>query len=861
MTTPPGVLRKKIRITVVAADGLSKRDVFRLPDPFAVVTVDAEQTNTTSVIKKTLNPYWNESFDITVKDSSVVAVQIFDQRKFKRRDQGFLGVVNVRVSDVLDLELGGHQMLTLDLKKSNDNLVVHGKLIIYLSTNVSQPITNPGPSQVAGLNTALADMGLNAASSPTGSTSNLALPVANTSSPLSRTSSSHATGAEATGSPTATIPSPNPSSTATPESEQHLNPTPAQISSSPSSRPTTSSGAQQSASSTTTQAIPPTSPGQAAVAVNNQMRNFNPNVDQYGPLPSGWERRIDPLGRTYYVDHNTRSTTWNRPSSNAVVNTTVQDSETNAARDQHSRRILADDLLEANTTGSSGYNATSPTGGGATAVISANNNTTTAGSGSLPNGWEERYTPEGRPYYVDHNTRTTTWVDPRRQTIIRVMGPNGQGSALQPQTISQLGPLPSGWEMRLTSTARVYFVDHNTKTTTWDDPRLPSTLDANVPQYKRDFRRKLIYFRSQPAMRAQPGNCQIKIRRNHIFEDSYAEIMRQTPNDLKKRLMIKFDGEDGLDYGGLSREFFFLLSHEMFNPFYCLFEYSAHDNYTLQINPASGVNPEHLNYFKFIGRCLGLGIFHRRFLDAYFIVSFYKMILKKKVTLADLESVDAELYRGMTWMLENDITDIIDETFTTTEERFGEMVTIELKPGGAEVPVTEENKKEYVDLIVDYRISKRVKEQFEAFMSGFSELIPLDLITVFDERELELLIGGMSEIDVDDWTKFTDYRGYEMNDEVIQWFWKCVRSWPPERKSRLLQFATGTSRIPVNGFKDLQGSDGPRRFTIEKSGDPSQLPKSHTCFNRIDLPPYKDYASLEHKLTLAVEETVGFGQE
>ena len=163
---------------------------------------------------------------------------------------------------------------------------------------------------------------------------------------------------------------------------------------------------------------------------------------------------------------------------------------------------------------------------------------------------------------------------------------------------------------------------------------------------------------------------------------------------------------------------------------------------------------------------------------------------------------------------ENDITDVIDETFTTSEERFGEMVTIELKPGGADIQVTEENKKEYVDHIVDYRISKRVNEQFEAFTSGFSELIPQDLITVFDERELELLIGGMSEIDVyvlsrhpfkslsdcilhsDDWTKFTDYRGYEVNDEVIQWFWKCVRSWPPERKSRLLQFATGTSRIP-----------------------------------------------------------------
>jgi E3 ubiquitin-protein ligase NEDD4 len=606
------------------------------------------------------------------------------------------------------------------------------------------------------------------------------------------------------------------------------------------------------------------SPGQTVPLSNNNntQHNFNPTEDQYGPLPAGWERRMDPLGRTYYVDHNSRSTTWNRPSSNQAANNHAHEGETNAARDQHSRRILADDLLEASNGGSNIQRSeTTNAQSGNVAVVGSGSGATTTGSGSLPAGWEERYTPEGRPYFVDHNTRTTTWVDPRRQTIIRVMGPNGQSTSLQPQTISQLGPLPSGWEMRLTSTARVYFVDHNTKTTTWDDPRLPSSLDANVPQYKRDFRRKLIYFRSQPAMRVQPGNCQIKVRRNHIFEDSYAEIMRQTPNDLKKRLMIKFEGEDGLDYGGLAREFFFLLSHEMFNPFYCLFEYSAHDNYTLQINPASGVNPEHLNYFKFIGRVLGLGIFHRRFLDAYFIVSFHKMILKKKVTLADLESVDAELHRGLTWMLENDITDVIDETFTTIEERFGEMVTIDLKPGGADVPVTQENKKEYVDHVVEYRISKRVKEQFDAFMSGFSELIPQDLINVFDERELELLIGGMSEIDVDDWTKFTDYRGYEVNDEVIQWFWKCVRSWPPERKSRLLQFATGTSRIPVNGFKDLQGSDGPRRFTIEKAGDPNQLPKSHTCFNRIDLPPYKDYASLEHKLTLAVEETVGFGQE
>ncbi|KAJ3530773.1 hypothetical protein NMY22_g8432 [Coprinellus aureogranulatus] len=419
--------------------------------------------------------------------------------------------------------------------------------------------------------------------------------------------------------------------------------------------------------------------------------------------------------------------------------------------------------------------------------------------------------------------------------------------SLPRQANANLGPLPSGWEMRLTSTGRVYFVDHNTRTTSWDDPRIPSNVDDNAPQYKRDYRRKVVYFRSQPKMRILPGKCEIKVRCSRVLEDSYGAVMALTGEDLKRRLMVSFDGEDGLDYGGVSREWFFLLSREIFNPSYGLFEYSTHDNYTLQINPASGINPDHLSYFKFIGRIVGLAMFHRRFLDAYFVPSFYKMVLGKPMALSDLKGVNTELHR------EIDITDVLYENFSTTEERFGELVELELKPGGKDIEVTEENKKEYVDLVVEYRISKRVKEQFDAFMDGLLELIPRDLINVFDERELELLIGGMSDIDMDDWSKFTDYCGYEKTDQVIEWFWQCIRSWPAEKKARLLQFTTGTSRVPVNGFKDLQGSDGPRRFTIEKSGDPSGLPRSHTCFNRLDLPPYEDYESLEQKLSFAIE--------
>ncbi|KAG7665290.1 hulA [[Candida] subhashii] len=773
-----------INVKVVAAEALYKRDVFRQPDPFAVITVDGSQTKTTKAAKKTLNPYWNEQFNFQALEDSILVIQVFDQKKFKKKDQGFLGVVNVRIGDVIDLSLPtSEETITRDLKKSNESLAVSGKIIVVISH--TRPTTT----------------------------------ATNTATSIPSANSRYNGSAPVNGAPIRTAAAAAPSA---------------------GLAPPTASAASAS----------PTAPG-----INRQYSSFE---DQYGRLPAGWERRTDNFGRTYYVDHNSRTTTWQRPTldQTELERGQQRQSETEAERRQHRGRTLPGEtpsspsliggVAGTGTTVTAGNVTVTATGPNqpvspAAAVSMASSGATTTGLGELPSGWEQRFTNEGRPYFVDHNTRTTTWVDPRRQQYIRTFGPN---TTIQQQPVSQLGPLPSGWEMRLTNTARVYFVDHNTKTTTWDDPRLPSSLDQNVPQYKRDFRRKVIYFRSQPALRILPGQCHIKVRRDHIFEDSYQEIMRQTPEDLKKRLMIKFDGEEGLDYGGVSREFFFLLSHDMFNPFYCLFEYSSHDNYTLQINPNSGINPEHLNYFKFIGRVVGLGVFHRRFLDAFFVGALYKMMLHKKVVLQDMEGVDAEFYRSLKWILDNDITDILDLTFSAEDERFGEIVEVDLKPDGRNIEVTEENKHEYVEYITEWKISKRVEEQFKAFIDGFNELIPQDLVNVFDERELELLIGGLAEIDIEDWKKHTDYRGYQESDQVIQWFWKCIKEWDSEQKARLLQFTTGTSRIPVNGFKDLQGSDGPRRFTIEKAGEANQLPKSHTCFNRVDLPPYVDYESL-----------------
>ncbi|GAA5875464.1 hypothetical protein JCM1840_005978 [Sporobolomyces johnsonii] len=566
-----------------------------------------------------------------------------------------------------------------------------------------------------------------------------------------------------------------------------------------------------------------------------------------GPLPEGWEARLAPNGRTYFVDHRARKTTWvdprkprsrvGRRSERARTQALVQRQEGAAATRTGAEAqgfAIADATSPTTSTTSSGTAATPSTSSSSATSIATSATSTPAPSSSSA---------------LSTSTSITSTPAPAPASDLTV-------------TEDQLGPIPSGWERRTTPGGRKYFVDHNTKTTTWDDPRMPS-LHPESDQGKRDFRRKLVYFRSQPPLRPPSGGGDVRliVRRSNLFEDAFSEVMKHPESELKKRLMITFKGEEGVDFGGVSREFFFLLSHAIFDPSYCLFELTEKASYTLQVNPNSGVNPEHLDYFTFVGRCVGLAIFHRRFLDAHFATSIYKSCLEKKVGLDDIALVDRQLWQSLSWMANNDITDILDLDFTSQYESFGALETLDLKPNGANVAVTEENKHEYIELLCEHRLQGRVEKQLEAFKKGLDGIVPLKELKVFDEKELELLIGGVETIDVGDWQKNTAYRGYQQGDEVVEWFWKAVKAWPAEKKSRLLQFTTGTSRTPVNGFKDLQGSDGPRLFTLEKSGEITQLPKSHTCFNRLDLPPYPNFETLEQKLAFAVENTMGFGHE
>jgi len=564
-------------------------------------------------------------------------------------------------------------------------------------------------------------------------------------------------------------------------------------------------------------------------------------------LPAGWEERQDNNGRTYYVNHIARTTQWRHPtveedsttgaSLSDTGGTTETDGEASSRSDRQQfnrRNHMSEDSNAGNNQSASaisrvGRNSVSDNlsaGIAAGLSLDSGDSSSSASRGrtrtlsegetkvnkfgpeteGLPNGWTMQVAPNGRVFFIDHINKKTTWVDPRNS---RPSPLPSQSNVPNRRQHDDLGPLPEGWEERVHTDGRIFFIDHNSRVTQWEDPRIsnPQIAGQAVP-YSRDYKRKYEYLKQQLKKPSNvPNKIEIKVRRNTILEDSYRQIHSIPSNKvdtLKTKLWIEFDGEVGLDYGGVAREWFYLLSKEMFNPYYGLFEYSATDNYTLQINPNSGVcNEEHLSYFKFIGRVAGMAVYHGKLLDGFFIRPFYKMMLGKPIELKDMESVDTEYFNSLIWIKENDPSEL-ELTFQVDEENFGQTVSVELRPGGKETRVTNENKDEYIQLVIEWRFINRVRKQMDQFLAGFNELVPLNLIKIFDEGELELLMGGIECIDVKDWKNNTVYKGdYHPNHIVIQWYWRVVLSFSNEMRSRLLQFVTGTSRVPMNGFKVL----------------------------------------------------------
>ncbi|XP_017072050.1 E3 ubiquitin-protein ligase Nedd-4 isoform X10 [Drosophila eugracilis] len=758
-----------LRIVVLSGQSLAKKDIFGASDPYVRIDLNTinGDINIDSVLtktkKKTLNPIWNEEFIFRVKPSEHKLVfQVFDENRLTRDD--FLGMVELTLVNLPTEQEGrtiGDQSYTLRPRRS-----VGAKSRIKGTLRIYHAFIRETREQ---------------------------------SEPSSGNSDGEWEHVEATNS----------------------------------------------------------------VESSAQPYPF-PNIG-HDALPAGWEERQDANGRTYYVNHTARTTQWERPT---VLTSNSNQSTDQLASDFQRRFHISVDETESGRSANEDTDHTDSHNPSDISAPSTRRNSEednaavppmeqNAGGEEepLPPRWSMQVAPNGRTFFIDHASRRTTWIDPR----------NGRASPMPNQTRrveDDLGPLPEGWEERVHTDGRIFYIDHNTRTTQWEDPRMsnPNIAGQAVP-YSRDYKQKYEYFKSHIRKPTNvPNKFEIRIRRTSILEDSYRIISSVTKTDLlKTKLWVEFEGETGLDYGGLAREWFYLLSKEMFNPYYGLFEYSAMDNYTLQINNGSGLcNEEHLSYFKFIGRIAGMAVYHGKLLDAFFIRPFYKMMLQKPIDLKDMESVDTEYYNSLMWIKENDPR-ILELTFCLDEDVFGQKSQHELKPGGANIDVTNDNKDEYIKLVIEWRFVARVKEQMSSFLDGFGSIIPLNLIKIFDEHELELLMCGIQNIDVKDWRENTLYKGdYHMNHIIIQWFWRAVLSFTNEMRSRLLQFVTGTSRVPMNGFKELYGSNGPQMFTIEKWGTPNNFPRAHTCFNRLDLPPYEGYLQLKDKLIKAIEGSQGF---
>lgn len=335
--------------------------------------------------------------------------------------------------------------------------------------------------------------------------------------------------------------------------------------------------------------------------------------------------------------------------------------------------------------------------------------------------------------------------------------------------------------------------------------------------------------------------------------------MDKSPEHLRDSVLnVKFVDEEGVDIGGLSRETFTILGEKIRDPHYCLFELND-DARTYSINKNSSVNPEHLLYFRFIGRLLAKGILDQFYMNIHFARPIYKLLLGKKLTFKDLKISEPFIYKSFCYIMNNPIEKIGDLLFMTEYESFDTQHIVELVKDGRNMTVTDENKYEYIIKMAEHTMTKGCHIQIMAIKQGMEDLIKHEDLQIFEETELELLINGCPEINVDDWKNNTMLVGYKSTSKEIRWFWRAVRSFNTEDRAKLLQFVTGSSKLPIEGFKGLDKRSGRQMFSIHVGGT-QRLPSAHTCFNQLNLPSYESYEDLRKALLYAISEcSVGFG--
>ncbi|XP_059608473.1 ubiquitin-protein ligase E3A isoform X2 [Phlebotomus argentipes] len=379
--------------------------------------------------------------------------------------------------------------------------------------------------------------------------------------------------------------------------------------------------------------------------------------------------------------------------------------------------------------------------------------------------------------------------------------------------------------------------------------------DSRIRMYSE---RRINLFTTHLSGQTPNPYLKLKVRREHLIDDALIElemITMENPKDLKKQLVVEFMGEQGIDEGGVSKEFFQLIVEQIFNPDYGMF-INQDDTNTMWFNSTSFENEAQ---FTLIGIVLGLAIYNNIILAVNFPMVVYRKLLGIRGSFPDLEDWNPKLFRSLKVMLEDDESDmeaVYMQTFEINyQDVFGNVLRHELKANGRDISVTQENKREFVDLYSDYLLNGAIERQFSAFRKGFrmvTDESPLGLL--FRPEEVELLVCGSKEFDFEELQASTDYdAGYTAESPVIRNFWEIVHALPVEAQRQLLEFTTGSDRVPVGGLSRL-------KMVIARNGpDSDRLPTSHTCFNVLLLPEYASKEKLKLLLLKAISYCKGFG--
>ena len=380
------------------------------------------------------------------------------------------------------------------------------------------------------------------------------------------------------------------------------------------------------------------------------------------------------------------------------------------------------------------------------------------------------------------------------------------------------------------------------------------------------FEEKLITFKDnleKLKIDWSEGSNFITINRDKLIESSIEELSKV---NLYREIKVKFKGEEEGDAGGIMREWLTSLFKEFQKPENKLFIKADTSDFSIKVYHDKNIDKNKFKIFDFIGKIFVIALLNDLTINSCFNNYIYKIILDEPVEIEDLVFIDTEIYHSIKKLQNLEDFSNLELYFAENEkDEKGNINTLNLILDGANIPVTKENMNYYFQKKIEYIMNKD-RPYINHIKKSIFSYIPERLIKIFNANELELILNGTPFIDVSDWEENTDYKGYSPSDEIIINFWKIVSKLPQEKLSRLLQFSTGSTRVPVGGFKSLQSNRGKLApfsiYKIEYEKGKKNYIKARTCFNRINLPNFPDEKTLLEAINFVIDnEILGFGIE